>query len=135
MNNFETDKLIDLITNSHYLILERLDQMGQFIKEQVNNRLLTIEWLTNGQKYKVDHLVKILDILNRQQQLDCSMVQGFLADYPNYKSKCTQSIAVDSNDTQDPESTFEGAVPKPELVNACERIMKKPKLIGCGSGA
>ena len=132
MNSDEQKNIFDSIN-------VKVDELDSFIKEQINQRLRTVEWVVNNNQYKLDYLLDCVDFLTREARIDKPEVQAFLDGYPDYSLVCSRNIAVDSNDHIEPESTFEGNVSRPEFVYACERVLAKNKLkfldIGCGSGA
>jgi 2-polyprenyl-3-methyl-5-hydroxy-6-metoxy-1,4-benzoquinol methylase len=139
MNSSEIDSLSKLFKQEIASLHHRIETLDVFIKEEVNNRLLTIEWLVNNNQHKLDYALTCSDFLYKKAKLNQPEIVQFLDAIPKYSLSCSQTIAIDSNDNIEPESTFEGDVSRVEFVHACERITSKDKLkfldVGCGSGA
>ena len=139
MNGSELANFSEIFENEMSKLHRRIDELDNFIKEEVNNRLRTIEWLVNNSQYKLDYALSCSDFLYKIEKLNRPDFVRFLSEMPKYSLVCSQSLALESNDHLEPESTFEGEVSRVEFVHACERITAKDKLkfldVGCGSGA
>lgn len=133
----EMSELIELnrrLLESHNELKNEIVNLNEFIHSQVNQRLLTVEWMTQNSKFAIEHLVT----LNQQQVKEINL-EKLKQPLEDYVFKGEQYVALNSLDNIEPESTFEGEVSKPQFVTACERVTDKQYLrfldIGCGSGA
>ncbi|MBU3071657.1 class I SAM-dependent methyltransferase [Aestuariicella sp. G3-2] len=120
-------------------IINRENEIFEFVESQINGRTLTLEWVTNKIDFEVVNLHKMVESLYIQKEVNDSSFLNCLKALPKYQFICEKVIADDSMDHVSPESTYEGVVSKPLFVKACERVLEKTKLnfldLGCGAGS
>lgn len=134
----DIQQLLELILDNQKQQQQEIENLREFVRTEVNGRLLTVEWLNNNIYEMTKYYTHCLDSLYNRSRVENREIQEWLSNYPSYTFSCEKNIATESNDHLEPESTLEGSTPCPDFVLACERYLKKSSLnaldIGCGSG-
>lgn len=115
---------------------EDIAETQRFLSEQINNRLLTIEWQTNKNSLEVANLVEKTNELFVESQIALVPKERLES---KFELICNSEIAFESNDYLEPESTVEGLHTADWFVHETVKLFDAKKIryldIGCGGGA
>ena len=122
--------------NENNVILSKLDEIDLFQKNEINNRLLTIEWDVINNKHDIKYVIESIDQAKIESELSYLISN---VKTQKFSLICDNALAIHSNDFKEPESTTEGMGDASWFIYEIERLIENKNIsfldIGCGSGA
>lgn len=117
-------------------LMKRLNDINAFQEQEINNRLLTVEWLLSNNRNDIEYLIGCVNQIKIDSEINSLKEKRI---HQKFELVNERNLAFDSNDFQEPESTTEGMGDASWFIYEIEKLITKKQIsfldIGCGSGA